>query len=274
MKVDLLLDPFGANWPAVRDAAMVAEEAGFSGLWTWDHLAGEVHGADRVLECWTLLSALAGITERLTLGPLVLNVANRRPGVLAVMAATLQEVSGGRLVLGLGAGGDRQTPYWKEQAALGLDVPDDRVRRRQVAEAVGVLRAVWRGTTTETDGEFYRLGRGRGFLAPNPDPPIVLGGFGPAMAELAGRVADGFNTQAMHPGLDELGARARAACVAAGGDPAHFELSAFAGLDRRFLGHGPGADRLRDAGVTRLILLAGYPYDLGSIRAIGSLATG
>ncbi|MGB5760850.1 MAG: LLM class flavin-dependent oxidoreductase, partial [Acidimicrobiales bacterium] len=90
MNIDLLLDPFGTSWPAVLEVAEAAEELGFDGLWTWDHLAGEVHRSDSVLESWTVLSALAARTNRVSLGPLVLNVANRRPGVLAVMAATLQ----------------------------------------------------------------------------------------------------------------------------------------------------------------------------------------
>ncbi|MDQ1411955.1 MAG: hypothetical protein QOE07_543, partial [Acidimicrobiaceae bacterium] len=104
MKIDLLFDPFGATWRDVREGAIVAEGEGFDGVWLYDHLAGSVHGQSRVLECWTALTAIAAVVPRVAVGPMVLNVANRDPGVLAVMAATLQEVSGGRLLLGLGAG--------------------------------------------------------------------------------------------------------------------------------------------------------------------------
>ena len=97
MQVDLLLDPFGARWADVRDAASAAIDAGFAGIWTYDHLDGRVYDAPFVLECWTVLSALAVAAPGVVLGPLVLNVQNRHPGVLATMAATLQEVSGGRL---------------------------------------------------------------------------------------------------------------------------------------------------------------------------------
>src|SRR5215207_8624480 len=114
LRTDLLFDPFDAGWAELRAAALAAEEAGFDGVWTWDHLAGGVHRQARVLECWTVLSALAGVLRRVSLGPLVLNVANRPPGLLATMAATLQEVSGGRLLLGLGAGGGASTPYAAE----------------------------------------------------------------------------------------------------------------------------------------------------------------
>src|SRR5687768_13988261 len=153
MKIDLLLDPFEANWPDVRRAAVAAEAAGFDGIWTWDHLAGSVHQAAGVLECWTVLSSIAAVTERVALGPLVLNVANRHPGTLAPMAATLQQVSGGRLLLGIGAGGGMDLPYAQEQLALGRAVPADGVRRAQVREHVAALRQLWTGDVARLDGE-------------------------------------------------------------------------------------------------------------------------
>ena len=104
MRVDVLLETFGTSWPEVRNGAQAAEQAGFDGVWLNDHLAGSVQGSSQVLECWTVLSALAASVPRITIGSLVLNVANRDPFTLAVMAATLQHVSGGRLILGLGAG--------------------------------------------------------------------------------------------------------------------------------------------------------------------------
>jgi len=180
-----------------------------------------------------------------TIGPLVLNVANRRPGVLAVMAATLQQVSGGRLLLGLGAGGDRETPYWIEQAALGLDVPADGVRRQQVADAVAVCRQVWSGRTEPQELTTQRLEAGAGFLRPEPDPPILLGGFGPRMAELAGSIADGFNTQAGHPRLDRLIEAAHSARDRSPMAGRAFEISGFAGLDPGWVERAAGRlDRL------------------------------
>ena len=108
MQVDVLFDPFGGRWDDLHAAAVEAEAAGFDGVWVYDHLAGSVHRAPHVLECWTVLTAIAATVPRLRVGSLVLNVANRRPGTLAVAAATLQEVSGGRLLLGLGAGGGQR----------------------------------------------------------------------------------------------------------------------------------------------------------------------
>src|SRR4051812_39794906 len=127
--IDLLFDPFGACWNDVRAGAIAAEAAGFDGIWLYDHLAGSVHRERTVVECWTALTAIAAVVPRVAIGPMVLNVANRDPGTLAVMAATLQDVSGGRLLLGLGAGGSRHTPYANEQYALGRTVAGDDARR-------------------------------------------------------------------------------------------------------------------------------------------------
>src|SRR5204863_6229625 len=177
----------------VHDGAIAAEKAGLAGVWLNDHLAGSVEGASRVLECWTTLTAIAASVPRITVGSLVLNVANRDAGTLAVMAATLQEVSSGRLLLGVGAGGGPDTPYAAEQRALGRTVGPDPVRRRAVEAAVTQLRAVWSGAVTGASG----------YPAPEPRPPIVVGTFGPKMAELAGRLADGLNAP-RGPGLGHL----------------------------------------------------------------------
>src|SRR4029453_10140061 len=143
--IHLLFDPFGVRVDDVLAGATAAERAGFGGVWLYDHLAGSVHGRDRVLECWTTLTAIAATVPRIMVGPLVLNVANRPAGTLAVMAATLQKLSGGRLLLGIGAGGGRDTPYAAEQEALGREVAGDARRRGEVADQVMMRKAVWRG---------------------------------------------------------------------------------------------------------------------------------
>jgi len=248
--VDVLFDPFGGRWSDVREGAVAAEQAGFDGVWLYDHLAGSVHGASRVLECWTTLTAIAVTVPRIAIGPLVLNVANRDPGTLAVMAATLQEVSGGRLLLGLGAGGGRDTSYAAEQEALGRPVPGDRARRRAVEDAVATLRAVWSGA----------FGGAAGFLRPQPTPPVVIGGFGPRMAELAGRVGDGINAPA-GPHLRELIQIARDAHARSGRDPAGFVVTASAGPSPR------EPERLAELGVERVIVHVRPPYTDGVARA-------
>jgi alkanesulfonate monooxygenase SsuD/methylene tetrahydromethanopterin reductase-like flavin-dependent oxidoreductase (luciferase family) len=258
LATDVLLDPFDVGWTEFLAAAEAARAAGFDGIWTWDHLAGQVHQATSVLECWTALSALASRIPDIAVGPLVLNVANRDPRMLAVMAATLQAVAGGRLLLGLGAGGGQDTPYAGEQRALGRTVAADAVRRRHVAAAARVLRQLWTGQIqASAEPSLYPLGSGWGFPRPDPPPPIVIGAFGPKMAELAGRVGDGINAQAWHPRLGEMLGIARAAHLAAGRDPERFLVTVFAGLEPRWLDeHRPERRRLRELGVDRLVLIA------------------
>jgi alkanesulfonate monooxygenase SsuD/methylene tetrahydromethanopterin reductase-like flavin-dependent oxidoreductase (luciferase family) len=240
VQVDLLFDPFGGRWEDMRDAAIAAEGAGFDGVWLYDHLAGSVHGAPHVLECWTALTAIAAVVPRLMVGPLVLNVGNRDAGTLAVMAATLHEVSGGRLLLGIGAGGGIDTPYAAEQLALGRAVPGDAVRRRAVEATAATLRRVWSGAS----------GDAHGFLRPDPPPPLIVGGFGPKMAELAGRVGDGINAPG-GPSLPRLLDVAREAHARSGRDPDRFVVTTLG---------TPGDERLVRLGVHRVLTMVRPPY--------------
>jgi alkanesulfonate monooxygenase SsuD/methylene tetrahydromethanopterin reductase-like flavin-dependent oxidoreductase (luciferase family) len=252
VKIDLLFDPFGASWPDLRDGALAVEGEGFDGVWIYDHLAGSVHRRDRVVEAWTTLTAIAATLPRITIGPMVLNVANRDAGTLGVMAATLQEISGGRLLLGLGAGGGSETPYAAEQHAFGRDVPGDAVRRNRVERTVSVLRAVWSGTVAGVGG----------FLRPDPPPPIVIGGFGPKMAALAGRVGDGLNVP-NGPRLSGLLATARAARESAGRGDSPFLVTVSSDLRPRSL------SQLEELGVDRAVVFVSGPFVDGVRRLAG-----
>jgi alkanesulfonate monooxygenase SsuD/methylene tetrahydromethanopterin reductase-like flavin-dependent oxidoreductase (luciferase family) len=275
MKTDLLLVPMGASYAQMREAALAAEQAGFDGVWTWDHLRDpEGRPGTPVPEGWTALTALAEATRRIALGPLVLNVGSRHPGLLASMAATLQQVSGGRLLLGLGAGASRALPYAAEYEMVGLPVEPDAVRATRVAEAAQVMRRLWAGDVSSFTGSYYRLERPTGFLRPSPPPPIIIGGFGPRMASIAGRHGDGFNTQAAHPKLAELIRIARDEHAATGRDPEQFIVTVFAGLRTRWLEESRERAALADEGVHRLILLVQPPYDPEQLRAAGRTLTG
>jgi alkanesulfonate monooxygenase SsuD/methylene tetrahydromethanopterin reductase-like flavin-dependent oxidoreductase (luciferase family) len=153
------------------------------------------------------------------------------------MAATLQEVSGGRVLLGLGAGGGRDTPYASEQLALGRPVPPSGARRKAVEQQIAVLRSVWSGAT----------GGAGGFLRPEPAPPVIVGGFGPKMADLAGRVGDGINTPG-GPGLERLLNIARDAHERSGRPSETFVATASAS------GSARERDRLAALGVNRMIV--------------------
>jgi alkanesulfonate monooxygenase SsuD/methylene tetrahydromethanopterin reductase-like flavin-dependent oxidoreductase (luciferase family) len=251
VKIDLLFDPFGTSWQDIHQGVLLAEREGFDGVWLYDHLAGSVHGQAQVLECWTVLSALAATVPRVTIGPMVLNVANRDPGTLGAMAATLQEVSGGRLLLGIGAGGGRDTPYAAEQEALGRPVLGAPSRRAAVEAAVATLRSVWSGTVAGVGG----------FMRPDPTPPIIVGGFGPKMAEVAGRIGDGVNLPS-GPGLAHLLAVARAARASSGLDPSSFIVTVSSSLSTRALEQAVGL------GVDRIVVFVRPPF----ATAVGQVA--
>jgi alkanesulfonate monooxygenase SsuD/methylene tetrahydromethanopterin reductase-like flavin-dependent oxidoreductase (luciferase family) len=157
--------------------------------------------------------------------------------------------------------------YAREQEAIGMTVSGDRARAERVAETVQVLRRLWSGDASSFAGAQFRLDRPSGYLRPDPPPPIIVGGFGPRMATIAGRYADGFNTQAMHPDLAGLGRAARAAYQASGRDPARFSLSVFAGLSERWLrADAPERTRLARLDVDRLILLTQPPFSVPALR--------
>jgi G6PDH family F420-dependent oxidoreductase len=179
-----------------QETARAAEKAGFSVVWCWDHFISRGDAGDQVLECWTTLAAAAAVTGRIGVGSWVTNVMNRHPSVLARMADTLQEESGGRLSLGLGVGGTRG-----EHERLGIAYPPAAERAERLEEAVQVLRALFVGGPVSFEGRHYRLSDA--VVHPTADPPrIVVAGQTPAGARLAARVGDAWTTDA--PLLSDL----------------------------------------------------------------------
>jgi len=149
------------------------------------------------------------------------------------------------------------------------------VRAERVAEAAQILRRLWAGDPSSFAGRHYSLDRPSGYLRCDPAPPIVIGGFGPRMAAIAGKYGDGFNTQARHPQLAELGRIARDEHQALGRDPSRFSLSVFAGLASAWLrADSENRAALTRMGVDRLILLTEPPYDPAQIRAAGRVLAG
>ena len=170
------------------ESARRLDAAGYLGVWCWDHFMGQGDRTVPVIEGWTILSMAAGMTERVTIGPFVLNVTNRHPAVVARMASTLQIASGGRLVLGVGIGG---AP--REHAAYGIDFPAAPERVARLEEAVAVIRALWTGGPITRPSPFYPLDEAYAHPVPVPAPAIILGGETAAGARLAGRIGDGWS---------------------------------------------------------------------------------
>lgn len=188
--------PVGVNLRSIgvtvdwwRAQALRLEAAGYAGVWTWDHFISRGTRTDPVLEAWTTLAFTAAATTRITLGTFVANVMNRHPAVLARMAATFQEASGGRLVLGIGIGG-----HAAEHEAYGIPFPPVEKRVERLEEAVAVLRALWTGGPTSFDGRYYPLHEAFAYPVPTPPPPIIIGGETTAGARLAARIGDGWTT--------------------------------------------------------------------------------
>ena len=141
--VDLQLNQGAADWPRMREAVLAAEEAGFSTLWNLDHFSGAMFGADSMSECFTSLGAWAAVTRTIGLGTLVVNAVNRSAGLLAHSAATVQQVSGGRFTLGIGAGAAPGSKWAAEHDALGTRLlPTMTERHRHLADTVSEVRRI------------------------------------------------------------------------------------------------------------------------------------
>jgi alkanesulfonate monooxygenase SsuD/methylene tetrahydromethanopterin reductase-like flavin-dependent oxidoreductase (luciferase family) len=169
------------------ESARRLDEAGYAGLWCWDHFMGRGEPTVPVVEAWTILSLAAAQTTRVTVATFVMNVMNRHPALVARMASTLQIASGGRLILGMGIGG---AP--KEHAAYGMPFPEAPERVARLEEAVAVIRAMWTGGPVTRPSPFYPLTDAVAHPVPDPPPTIVIGGETAAGARLAGRIGDGW----------------------------------------------------------------------------------
>jgi alkanesulfonate monooxygenase SsuD/methylene tetrahydromethanopterin reductase-like flavin-dependent oxidoreductase (luciferase family) len=163
------------------------DEAGYAGLWCWDHFIGKGDPTVPVVESWTILSMAAASTSRVTVGTFVMNVMNRHPALVARMASTLHIASGGRFMLGIGIGG---AP--KEHEAYGMAFPAAPERVERLEEAVAVIRELWTGGPVTRESPFYPLRDAYAHPVPDPAPRIIVGGETAAGARLAGRIGDGW----------------------------------------------------------------------------------
>jgi alkanesulfonate monooxygenase SsuD/methylene tetrahydromethanopterin reductase-like flavin-dependent oxidoreductase (luciferase family) len=206
-------------WAELRTVARLAEEAGWDTLWVADHFAPRMPDGSiqHFWECWAVLGALAEATSRITLGPLITPTAFRNPALLARMAATLDEISDGRLLLGLGAGAEREQGF----ALLGL--PREQ-RGSMFAEALQVLVPLLREGHVDFAGRFYSVSD-YSLNAPRRrnSPPIWIAGRGPRMIQLAARWGDAFNLNRTLVAPEEAAAplaQLDAACREMGREPA------------------------------------------------------
>jgi probable F420-dependent oxidoreductase len=208
------------RWPEILDMARAIEDLGYDSMWLGEHLL--YRWADRAprgpWEAWGLLGALAAVTSRVELGPLVACTAFHNPAVLAKQADTIDEISGGRLILGLGAG-------WNETEFRAFGIPfDHRIDRFE--EAFTIIRTLLQEGAIDFEGTWYSardcelLPRG-----PRPGgPPLMIGSSGERMLRISVPHVDSWNawyadTQNSPDGVAALAAKVDAACAAAGRDP-------------------------------------------------------
>ena len=209
------------RWPELRDMALAAEQVGFDSVWVGDHLLYRDAGMPPrgPWEAWSVLAALAGVTQRVQLGPLVASASFHNPALVAKKAATIDEISGGRFILGLGAG-------WNEPEYRAFGFPfDHRVDRFE--EAFAIIRGLLRDGAVDFAGRYHQARDC--VLLPKParpgGPPIMIGSVGSRMLRVAAAHADLWNAwfswfgNRPH-GIPPLRQRIDAACVEAGRDPA------------------------------------------------------
>jgi alkanesulfonate monooxygenase SsuD/methylene tetrahydromethanopterin reductase-like flavin-dependent oxidoreductase (luciferase family) len=218
-----------ANWADIREFSQHAEAVGFDSLWVTDHF--QLSESLGFWESWSILSAVAEATERVEIGPLVANTGYRNPPMLARVADTIDEISGGRLILGLGAG-----DFEPEHVSYGYRW-DHRVSRFE--EALQIIKPMLQTGRLDFKGEYYTAKN----VVVNPrgpresGPPILIGslGHGPRMLRLTMQYADLWNawlafgsstTEALIPILERIDA----ACEKHQRDPSTLERTASVGL--------------------------------------------
>ena len=178
-------DPDEPDWLANAHRVLDQLPAVFSTVWISDHLQN--HGKPWPGEGWTRLTYLSSTFPRLRFGHLVLCQSYRNPGLLGAMAATLQRLSGGRFILGLGAG-------WLEEEyrAFNFDFPSAGTRVAQLGEAIELIKTLWMSSPATYEGKWYRLDRAA-CVAPDPPIPIMVGTNGPKALKVTARFADWWN---------------------------------------------------------------------------------
>jgi F420-dependent oxidoreductase-like protein len=229
MDLGVQIEPqFGFSYDSVRDIARAAHAAGFTRLWVSDHLfLNKDSVATDCLEAWTLLAALARDTQGIRIGPMVTAQSYRNPALLAKIAAGVDQMSGGRLEFGVGAG-------WKdvEYTAYGYEFPEAGVRVTQLVETLEICTRLWRDERATYHGKYYRVDEAVCAPKPKQKPlPIWIGGTKPRVMRIAAKWAQWFNmsnpSTAPSERIATMNASLAEACKAVGRDPATLKKSLF-----------------------------------------------
>lgn len=289
------------DWPSLRDAVQAAEDAGADDLWIDDHLLSDEGAADDPkLEAWSTLAAVAAVTIRARLGLLVGANTFRAPGLTAKLATTLDQISGGRAILGIGGGW-----FAEEHEAFGLEFGSGFGERLdRLEESIGLIRRLLDGERVSHDGHFYRMRDA--VCEPRPVQsrlPVLIGGSGPRKTlRIVAHHADMWNAYGSPDSLAASDAILREHCATVGRDEAEIERTVNLNVVVRpspaeaeqvwadyAAMHGPreGEGRLvpggpveavaaslaeyAQAGFRHPILIFRSPWDLETIRSLGAI---
>jgi alkanesulfonate monooxygenase SsuD/methylene tetrahydromethanopterin reductase-like flavin-dependent oxidoreductase (luciferase family) len=295
------------GWPDLRDACLAVERAGWDSLWLDDHLlSDEASWEDSKLEGWAALNAVASLTSRVRLGLLVSSTTFRNPGLIAKLATTLDHVSDGRAVLGLGGGW-----FDREHDAFGIDFGSGFGERLdRLDEATMLIRRLVDGERVTHKGRFFEMHDALCLPRPvQPRLPILIGGSGKTKTlRTTARYADVWNAYGSPVRFEELGAVLEERCAEEGRDPASIERTVTThtvirdtpalamevwqetarihdlegklgsdGTERGLSFGGPPADlaelvdRYARAGLDEVIVVFRHPFDFETIERIGEV---
>ena len=260
---DLVLSPFGASATELVEAAKCADESGFNGIWVLDHFSGKLVGKGWSHEPFTVLGAIANSTKKVSVGPLVANMINRNPVLLASSFSSLQSLAAGRAVLGLGTGAPPGSKFALEQEMIGRRLEEKGVSRRErLIETINALRSIWNGDTN-FEGNHFSYEDLESVIMPNTPLRIIVGANGRKMIELASNHADGVNIR-VGPSIKELIHLATELAPSA-----DFEISIHEDFD---YSHPFGGDfeKWVQMGVTKRACMVNAPFDMEAISAIGA----
>jgi F420-dependent oxidoreductase-like protein len=253
MRLGLDVAQHQLDWPELLRRVRFAEEAGFDGAWVFDHfkpLYGDRNGP--CMEGWTLLAALAASTERIRLGTLVTGATYRHPSILAAQAATVDQVSGGRLELAVGAAW-----FEGEHRELGIRFPPVRERAERLEEAVQVIRRLMTEDGATFEGRHYRLEGATYHPRPaqQPHPPIWIGAGGERLTiPIAARQADVWHSSGSTEALLRKTEVLERAAEAAGRDPASIARASDLSLSEPWEHVVERAESLAQAGFSYLVV--------------------
>lgn len=273
-------------WPTLVEHWRYIEDLGFDSLWVSDHFVNPFAPEQPMFEAWTALAGLATHTSRIRVGTLVTSMAFRNPAFLAKQALTVDHLTGGRLELGLGAGGQ-----WIDHQMAGIALWPPAEQAARYREVVEIVDRLLRQEVTTYQGAYYRVQEAQMHPAPaqRPRPPLTLAAHGKRGLELVAEYADSWNSFGVHAMIgDALEAtrtynqRLDERCAERGRDPRTIRRSFLAGLtaDQPFASVGAFHDfvgRYREAGIDEFLFY--YPpflaeegvFERAAIEAIPAL---